>query len=168
MRREQSAVELTRHLKHLLSCLPRTDSRFGIFFSCRNYLILERDNGLAILLDAENNADITTYVQQRFSTDPDQYIESLMSDRARGVFLSTHLAVECVLWMERRREPRVDIEARNYADTSRVWTTCIMGSFRVWIIAQSTFKTRAIDLFSTRPLTENELQRLTRTRHIRV
>ncbi|KAH7207379.1 putative Pfs NB-ARC and ankyrin-domain-containing protein [Fusarium oxysporum] len=154
---EQSAVELIGHLKHLLSSLPPTGSRFGIIFSCRHYPILELDGGLTILLDTENNADITTYVQDRFSTDPDHYIESLISDRAQGVFMWAHLVVERVLRMKRRREPRVEIEAA-ITQTPQNLDDLYHGLIQDVENRSVTLKLMQWICFSTRPLTASELR----------
>jgi hypothetical protein len=154
---EQPAVELIGHLKHLLSSLPPTDSRFGIFFSCRHYPILELEDGLTILLDTENNADITTYVQDRFSTDPDHYIESLISCRAQGVFMWAHLVVERVLRMKRRREPRAEIEAA-ITETPQNLDDLYHELIQSVENRSVTLKLMQWICFSTRPLTANELQ----------
>ncbi|KAK2681976.1 Ankyrin repeat [Fusarium oxysporum f. sp. vasinfectum] len=154
---EQPAVELIGHLKHLLSSLPPTDSRFGIFFSCRHYPILELDGGLTILLDTENNTDITTYVQDRFSTDPDHYIESLISGRAQGVFMWAHLVVERVLRMKRRKEPRVEIEAA-ITQTPQNLDDLYHGLIQGVENRSVTLKLMQWICFSTRPLTASELR----------
>ncbi|KAF5675926.1 ankyrin repeat-containing protein [Fusarium denticulatum] len=154
---EQPAVELIEHLKHLLSSLPSADSRFGIFFSCRHYPILELDGGLTVLLDMENNADITTYVQDRFSAGPDHYIESLISGRAQGVFMWAHLVVERVLRMKRRREPRVEIEAA-ITQTPQNLDELYRGLIQGVEDRSVTLKLMQWICFSTRPLTANELR----------
>ncbi|KAF9772370.1 hypothetical protein IL306_009926 [Fusarium sp. DS 682] len=59
---KQPAAELIGYLKDLLSRLPPTNSRFGIFFSCRHYPILELDSRYTILLDTQNAQDIITFV----------------------------------------------------------------------------------------------------------
>ncbi len=112
---KQSAVGLVDYFEKLRSSLPPTDSRFGIFFSCRHYPILQLKGGSTILLDAADNADvtadITAYIQSRFSTyDPDPDVEILISDRAQGVFLWAHLVVERVLQLKREGESRAKIK----------------------------------------------------------
>ncbi|KPA35726.1 hypothetical protein FLAG1_11555 [Fusarium langsethiae] len=154
---EQSAVELIKYLKHLLSSLPPTDYRFSISFSCRHYPILELDGGLTILLDTENNADIATYVRDCFSTDPDDDIESLISGRAQGVFMWAHLVVKLVLRMKRRREPRADIEAKiteTPQDLDNLYSKLIKDVENPSV----TLKLMQWICFSTRPLTANELR----------
>lgn len=154
---EQSAVGLVEYFEKLRSSLPPTDSRFGIFFSCRSYPILELKGGSTILLDMENNADITTYVKDRFSTDPDHYIENLISGRAQGVFMWAHLIVERVLRMKRRREPRVEIKdaiTQTPQNLDELYHELVQGVENRSV----TLKLMQWICFSTRPLTANELQ----------
>uniref|UniRef100_A0A8H7NAA2 NACHT domain-containing protein n=1 Tax=Bionectria ochroleuca TaxID=29856 RepID=A0A8H7NAA2_BIOOC len=136
---EQPAVELIGYLKDLILGLPPTNSRFGIFFSCRHYPIVELNSGSTILLDTENKSDITTYIQTRLSGDYiDAEIQSIISKSAQGVFMWAHLVVE-------RADPQTlddlyhgliqDVE--NRSDTLRLMQ---------WIC------------FSRRPLKTDELQ----------
>ncbi|PCD23153.1 hypothetical protein AU210_014676 [Fusarium oxysporum f. sp. radicis-cucumerinum] len=161
---EDPAVKLIEYLKRLLSSLPPTDSRFGICFSCRQYPILELDGGSTIQLDTENNADITTYIQTRFSGSyTDAQIQSIISAHARGVFMWAHLVVDRVLQMKRQGEPKSKIEAvikQIPQDLNDLYHGLIQQ-----LIQQRTKENRldAMKLmqwicFSTRPLTTDELQ----------
>ncbi|KAH7308494.1 ankyrin repeat-containing protein [Stachybotrys elegans] len=154
---EQPAVELIEYLKHLRSSLPPMDSRFGIFFSCRHYPILELGDGLTILLDTENNVDITTYVHDRFSADPDYHIERLISGRAQGIFMWAHLVVERVLRMKRRKEPRVRIEAEIMQTPQRL-NDLYHGLIQSVESRSVTLRLMEWICFSMRPLTLKELQ----------
>ncbi|KAK2035832.1 hypothetical protein LZ31DRAFT_431061, partial [Colletotrichum somersetense] len=102
---ENSAVELIQYLEQFLRSLPLTGSRFGVCFSCRHYPILELNDGLAILLDTENSADIASYVQARLSDETDLPVADLIALRAQGVFLWAQFVVRRVLQLKRQGMP---------------------------------------------------------------
>lgn len=154
---EQSAVELIEYLKHLLKSLPSTDSRFGVCFSCRHYPILELEGGSAILLDTENHADITTYIQARFSAHPDAYVARLISDRAQGVFMWAHIVLERVLRLMRQGESRGEIETE-IKRTPQTLDDLYRGLIKVVENRSDTVKLMQWICFSTKRLTTDELQ----------
>ncbi|KAK1964787.1 hypothetical protein LY78DRAFT_748137 [Colletotrichum sublineola] len=98
---EKYAVELIEFLKQTLSVLSSEDSQFGICFSCRHYPIIELDGGSTIPIDQENGRDIDAYVRTRLPSEQDSDIQSLLSQRAQGVFMWAHLVVDRVLQMKR-------------------------------------------------------------------
>ncbi|GKU07361.1 unnamed protein product, partial [Fusarium langsethiae] len=155
---EESAVELVEYFKELRANLPPTYSRFGIFFSCRHYPILELQGGSTILLDTANEADITTYIQGRFSTcDPGADVKKLISDRAQGVFMWAHFVVERVLRLKRKGESQAKIK------TEIKLTPPTLGELYCGLIQGAEYGSDTLKLmqwicFSTRPLTTNELQ----------
>ncbi|POR38318.1 Uncharacterized protein TPAR_01489 [Tolypocladium paradoxum] len=155
---EQSAVELIDYLKHVLKSLPPTNSRFGVCFSCRHYPILELEGGSTILLDAENNADIRSYVQGRFSASySDADLESFISHRSQGVFVWAHFVVERVLRLKRQGESRGKIEAeikRIPQDLDDLYRELIQGVEN----RADTLRLMKWICFSTRPLKTVELQ----------
>ncbi|KAI3333095.1 hypothetical protein F4824DRAFT_491112 [Ustulina deusta] len=108
---EASAVVLFT----LLKGLPETKFRFGICFSCRHYPITEPDyesrDGLMILVEDKNHADINRYVENSLSRLP-SYREdyaSLITSRAAGVFLWAVLVVKQVLDLKRNVKNHVTI-----------------------------------------------------------
>ncbi|KAK1977787.1 hypothetical protein LZ30DRAFT_730850, partial [Colletotrichum cereale] len=101
---EEPAVQLVEFLKQTLPGLSSSDSQLGICFSCRHYPIIELDDGLTITIDQENGRDIDTYVRARLSSDQDSGIQSLLSQRAQGVFVWAHLVIDRVLKMKRNGE----------------------------------------------------------------
>ncbi|EJP61221.1 Ankyrin repeat-containing protein [Beauveria bassiana ARSEF 2860] len=158
---KQSAAGLVEYFEKLRSNLPPTDSRFGIFFSCRHYPILQLKGGSTISLDTADNAnitaDITTYIQGRFENGPDVDVENLISDRAQGVFLWAHLVVERVLLLKREGESRAKIKAeieRIPQEVGELYRS-LMRSVEN---ASETLKLMQWICFSTRPLTTDELQ----------
>ncbi|KAH7129663.1 ankyrin repeat-containing protein, partial [Dactylonectria estremocensis] len=154
---ERSAVELIEYLKHLLKSLPSTDSRFGVCFSCRHYPILELEGGSAILLDTENHADITAYIQARFSAHPDAYVEKLISDRAQGVFMWAHIVVVHVLRLMRQGESRGKIETE-IKRTPQTLDDLYRGLIQGVENRSDTLRLMQWICFSMRPLTTDELQ----------
>ncbi|KAF9781969.1 hypothetical protein IL306_012090, partial [Fusarium sp. DS 682] len=155
---EQPAVELIGHLKHLLSSLPPTDSRFGIIFSCRHYPILELDGGLTILLDTQNAQDIVTFVQTQLSTNHlDANIGRLIINRARGVFMWAHLVLKQVLLLHLQGESTAQIEAeidRIPQDLNGLYNELIKAMKH----RSTTLRLMQWICFSTRPLTTDELR----------
>ncbi|PMB67555.1 Ankyrin repeat domain-containing protein 50 [Beauveria bassiana] len=158
---KQSAAGLVEYFERLRSNLPPTDARFGIFFSCRHYPILQLKGGSTISLDTAENADITaditTYIQGRFKNDPDVDVENLISDRAQGVFLWAHLVVERVLLLKREGESRAKIKAeieRIPQEVGELYRSLMRSAEN----ASETLKLMQWICFSTRPLTTDELQ----------
>ncbi|CAG1994051.1 unnamed protein product [Fusarium graminearum] len=155
---KESAVELVEYFEKLRSSLPPTESRFGIFFSCRHYPILELKGESTILLDTANNADIATYIQGRFSTcDPDADVEELILDRAQGVFMWAHFVVGRVLELKREGESRAKIktEIKSTPQTlGKLYHGLIQGAKN----SSDTLKLMQWICFSTRPLTTDEVQ----------
>ncbi|KAM3524619.1 hypothetical protein MY4038_007640 [Beauveria bassiana] len=148
---KQSAVELVEYFEKLRSGLPPTVSRFGIFFSYRHYPILQLKGGSTILLDTADNADITadisTYIQGRFSTyDPDPDVEILISDRAQGVFK-----------LKREGESRAKIKTE-ITLIPQTLDELYRGLIKSVDNASDTLKLMQWICFSTRPLTTDELQ----------
>lgn len=99
------AVRLVNDFKMLLKGLPKSTHQFRICFSCRHYPILERsygpNSGLTIWVENQNTADITRYVRERLQhVEHGKSIASLITDRARGIFLWAHLVVSQVLKFE--------------------------------------------------------------------
>ncbi len=114
-RRIRNAVRLVQDFKTLLKGLPETKFRFGICFSCRHYPITEPDyesrDGLMILVEDKNHADINRYVENSLSRLP-SYREdyaSLITSRAAGVFLWAVLVVKQVLDLKRNVKNHVTI-----------------------------------------------------------
>ncbi|KAK1999116.1 hypothetical protein LX36DRAFT_633060 [Colletotrichum falcatum] len=106
---EEPAVELIDFLKLILSDLSSEGSQFSICFSCRHYPIIELDGGSTIHIDQENGRDIDAYVRTRLPSEQDSDIQSLLSRRARGVFMWAHLVVNRVLHMKRNGKSTVKI-----------------------------------------------------------
>ncbi|KAK1579705.1 uncharacterized protein LY79DRAFT_652008, partial [Colletotrichum navitas] len=98
---EEPAVQLIEFLKQTLSGLASEDSQFSICFSCRHYPIIELEGGSTIPIDQENGKDIDTYVQTHLPSEQDSDLQSLLSQRAQGVFMWAHLVVKRVLQMKR-------------------------------------------------------------------
>ncbi|KAK2017089.1 hypothetical protein LZ32DRAFT_577078, partial [Colletotrichum eremochloae] len=99
---EEPAVQLIEFLKQTLSDLSSEDSQFNVCFSCRHYPIIDLDGGSTIPIDQENGSDIDTYVQARLPSEQDSDIQSLLTQRAQGVFMWAHLVVDRVLQMKRK------------------------------------------------------------------
>ncbi|SCO06114.1 uncharacterized protein FFB20_12469 [Fusarium fujikuroi] len=155
---EQSAVGLVEYFEKLRSSLPPTESRFGIFFSCRHYPILELKGGSTILLDTANNTDIATYIQGRFSTcDPDADVEELILDRAQGVFMWAHFVVGRVLELKREGESRAKIKTE-IKSTPQTLGKLYHGLIQGVKNSSDTLKLMQWICFSTRPLTTDEVQ----------
>ncbi|KAJ5144591.1 ankyrin repeat-containing protein [Penicillium atrosanguineum] len=113
---EEPAVKLIAFFIHLLSVLPSAGSRLGIFFSCRDYPVLELQEGLTIQLDAENEDDIKTFVRTQLDTSgTDLETQSMICDRAQGLFMWARIVVARVLQMERqgKQKEEIDAEIRN-------------------------------------------------------
>ncbi|KAK1589962.1 ankyrin repeat-containing protein, partial [Colletotrichum navitas] len=153
---EESAVQLIQYLKTLLATFAPTDYRLRFCFACRYYPNLNSKDGLNILLDTENQADVTTYVQTKFSDDPDVQIEDIIARNAHGVFIWAQFVVERVLKLKRRGEPRGKI----MADVMK--TPEDLEDFYHRLIEKAQHHTGTLRLaqwicFSTRPLTTHEL-----------
>ncbi|KAJ5128266.1 ankyrin repeat-containing protein, partial [Penicillium atrosanguineum] len=113
---EEPAVKLIAFFIHLLSVLPSAGSRLGIFFSCRDYPVLELQEGLTIQLDAENEDDIKTFVRTQLDTSgTDLETQSMICDHAQGLFMWARIVVARVLQMERqgKQKEEIDAEIRN-------------------------------------------------------
>ncbi|KND92361.1 Vegetative incompatibility protein HET-E-1 [Tolypocladium ophioglossoides CBS 100239] len=162
---EKLARELIEYLEKLRSCLGPTDSQFGIFFSCRHYPILELESGQPISLDTENSADITTYVQRRFSTfDLDDRIERLICARAKGVFMWARLVLDRVLELERDAEPPSVILAeiiRIPKELDELYEELIKAAKN----RSDSLRMMQWICFALRPLTTDELQWAMAVRH---
>jgi ankyrin repeat protein len=112
----QHAVDLAEKFKSILLSLPSQSSfkRFHVCFTCRHYPILDPYCAFNICVDDENQKDVSTYVQARFSTSHVQMpsgIPAFIADRASGIFLWAVLVVNRVLQLEREGAGLKEIEA---------------------------------------------------------
>ncbi|KAI0429217.1 putative Pfs NB-ARC and ankyrin-domain-containing protein [Xylaria sp. FL1042] len=160
---EMSAVGLVQDFKKLLQELPETKFHFRIFFSCRLYPILESDyesgDGLTILVNDNNSADIERYVQESLSRLPshrDNYA-SLIASRAAGVFLWAALVVKQVLDLEREANNHITIKKeieKIPQDLDELYRNLIRNLKR----PQTTLRLVQWVCFACRPLTTDELR----------
>lgn len=155
---EEAAVKLIAYFKHLLSILPSAGSRLGIFFSCRHYPILELREGLTILLDTENEDDIAKYVRAHLdASEVDSETQSMICDRAQGLFMWAHLVADRVLQMKRqgKEKDKIDAEIKNVpAGLDQLYRELIEGIED----QEDALKLLQWISFSVEPLTTAEIQ----------
>ncbi|KAH8654201.1 hypothetical protein BGZ61DRAFT_500637 [Ilyonectria robusta] len=154
----QPALELIQYLRWKLSCLPPSDFKFGICFSCRHCPILELDGGLTVILESENQQDIATFVEAHISTSHlDTEVGKLIIQHAQGVFMWARLVLRQVLLLDHDGAPTAEIIAeieRIREDLNGVYIELVKAVTH----RSTTFKLMRWICFSTRPLTTEELQ----------
>ena len=98
---EEAAIEVVEKLRNLISKAPPTCSMFSICFTCRQYPIPAPDRIPKIIVQDENNNDITTYVQQELrNLDTKGQLGNAIIIRAQGVFQWAFLVIKQVYKLE--------------------------------------------------------------------
>ncbi|KAI1274336.1 hypothetical protein F5Y07DRAFT_390609 [Xylaria sp. FL0933] len=160
---KDNAIQLVKDFKRLLEELPNTQFHFRICLSCRLYPILEAGyesgDGLTILVNNQNEADIKRHVKNSLSqllSHREDYA-SLITSRAAGVFLWADLVVKQVLDLEREANNHTTIKReieKIPQDLDYLYRDLIRDLKR----PQTTLKLVQWVCFAQRPLTADELR----------
>lgn len=131
-----------------------------ICFTCRHYPILNLDGAFQIRTEEENEEDISTYVQARFSGYEmlsASAIPALIIDRASGVFIWTRLVIEQVLELEHDAEDLEKMKAKILSVPQEI-DDLYHELIRNMGLDSSSLKLIQWICFATRPLSVDELR----------
>ena len=157
---EENAASVFKDFKSWLQTTPLENLRFRICFTCRHYPIFDTNYESEISLENENQQDISTYVQDQFSTSRQltaSGIPDLITNRAQGVFMWACLVVKRILNLERSRRGLKMMEQTVY-DTPPALGELYNDLIRSMDEKAASFKMFQCICFAMRPLTLDELR----------